>query len=968
MNLLNQIKNSPELKAEWEKLLGAPLINEVLEQPVMTAIWEAVCKDWHTEDKETSEFYNFSEAGTDVVFSMVPKGLFEPVYVRLYRYIHRKLTKIQSWAVDEEIKIQLSHQMAKKMLTDCMRCLIEDLKNKKLAGALCGRDSSEEYRYYIEEYLSDFEYQNRFFRQYPELTQLLICKAGDFVKATETLLDRLEQDREAIKETICSGRAFSRVVSVTAGLSDEHRPGETAVRLTLDNGCGIYYKPHGLETAVYYHAFHGWLLKHMGMDAADYRIVDRSTYGWEEEILYKECQNEAEVREYYYRLGIQLCLAYVLWVSDLHQENMVANGKYPVFIDLEVMGDRHMDLMHGPIYLKDIQKDTVMHTGILPAAGPGGMNPGGMGKNQHVQQAFRMPVVVNAGTSDIGIDYVFTSVKEGKNHPVFNGKPKNFRNYADQVQQGFIEAFKTLIRYKENQVYDLLKTFPAAGRFVMRNTQEYLMYMNLSQFPEMMKNGEKRSLLLMRMALHLPHGLNGTHQGEFLKYELSCIRRMIFPVYTAKDTSLIMGNNIELNHYFSWDRDRLLQRIGQRLTSENMDFQVKVMQTAFFNANAVFKTDGDKNQPLTPAWIARRLMTEYCICEKEQGWMGLYYHTDGMAGLGPVNMSLYNGICGIEIFMAAMAKYGDIKACRTFSRMLTNHLFHYTDLLCGGLKKPEGWGLFTGEMSIVFGYIILYRITGNSDYICYAGKHSTYIAAHLDEISGYDLLDGQAGVMLGFLMMYEICGDPSYLQASRKLMQMLEKGAVSLFPGIGWLCSGQTRPLAGMAHGNSGIAMAVARLYKNTGDLACKKLVEAALLYEDSLYDCQQANWADLRSTNREGTHTLAWCHGAPGILIARKHIEADTGIKSQIWESKEIYDKIKHTVKPDQCLCHGNTGLWMMLDYLGQTQYNRNILSVGALSLEDRLSPGFMTGLSGIGYALMREENRKLPDVIGFL
>lgn len=114
--------------------------------------------------------------------------------------------------------------------------------------------------------------------------------------------------------------------------------------------------------------------------------------------------------------------------------------------------------------------------------------------------------------------------------------------------------------------------------------------------------------------------------------------------------------------------------------------------------------------------------------------------------------------------------------------------------MCGGLKKPEGWGLFTGEMSIVFGYIILYRITGNSDYICYAGKHSTYIAAHLDEISGYDLLDGQAGVMLGFLMMYEICGDPSYLQASRKLMQMLEKGAVSLLPGIGWLCSSQTRP------------------------------------------------------------------------------------------------------------------------------------------------------------------------------
>lgn len=44
--------------------------------------------------------------------------------------------------------------------------------------------------------------------------------------------------------------------------------------------------------------------------------------------------------------------------------------------------------------------------------------------------------------------------------------------------------------------------------------------------------------------------------------------------------------------------------------------------------------------------------------------------------------------------------------------------------------------------------------------------------------------------------------------------------------------------------------------------------------YENSLYSEEKENWLDLRSPEGEQKVMNAWCHGAPGILLARLEIE----------------------------------------------------------------------------------------------
>src|SRR5262249_21943753 len=94
------------------------------------------------------------------------------------------------------------------------------------------------------------------------------------------------------------------------------------------------------------------------------------------------------------------------------------------------------------------------------------------------------------------------------------------------------------------------------------------------------------------------------------------------------------------------------------------------------------------------------------------------------------------------------------------------------------------------------------------------------------------------------------------------------------------------KPLAGFSHGNAGIAWALLELAALSGAERFRTTALDALAYERSLFSPQQLNWPDLRAPEpvvRNGgsdvpaetrraqvTFMSAWCHGAPGIGLAR--------------------------------------------------------------------------------------------------
>ena len=173
--------------------------------------------------------------------------------------------------------------------------------------------------------------------------------------------------------------------------------------------------------------------------------------------------------------------------------------------------------------------------------------------------------------------------------------------------------------------------------------------------------------------------------------------------------------------------------------------------------------------------------------------------------------------------------------------------------------------------------------------------------------------------------------------------------------------------------------------------MASGRELKAALHYERAHFDAKAGNWPDFRNSNESRSFMTSWCHGAPGIGIARACLW-----QTELWDEQcldEIQTAIQTTSKSSEQLrsdhlCCGQAGIAVVLEMLcdGPWGIDTSITNLGKettrqihSSILDRISnnrpdlicfaakdtslvlPGFFTGLSGIGLALLRDDQSKL-------
>ena len=139
--------------------------------------------------------------------------------------------------------------------------------------------------------------------------------------------------------------------------------------------------------------------------------------------------------------------------------------------------------------------------------------------------------------------------------------------------------------------------------------------------------------------------------------------------------------------------------------------------------------------------------------------------------------------------------------------------------------------------------------------------------------------------------------------------------------GIAWDSRTPTlRPLTGFAHGNAGIAWALGELADLTGEVRFRTAERSAVAYERSLFSAEAKNWPDLRERDAglqglegdpdQASFMAAWCHGAPGIGLARI---LSLGRLDEPATRAEIEAALETTLAQgfgdNHSLCHGDLG-----------------------------------------------------------
>jgi lantibiotic modifying enzyme len=179
------------------------------------------------------------------------------------------------------------------------------------------------------------------FQDYPVLARVLGTTVALWVETYTEFLRRLAADLPELQRRFNAGEELGQVVTLSPGLSDPHGGRRTVCALVFASGTRLVYKPKDLGIEEAWARLLTWLNdRGSPLPFKVVTVLNRSTHGWVEFVQNLPCDDVGGAHRYFRRVGMLLCLAYALEVTDCHMENITACGDYPVMVDGDVLHHR----------------------------------------------------------------------------------------------------------------------------------------------------------------------------------------------------------------------------------------------------------------------------------------------------------------------------------------------------------------------------------------------------------------------------------------------------------------------------------------------------------------------------------------------------------------------------------------------------------------------------------------------------
>lgn len=405
--------------------------------------------------------------------------------------------------------------------------------------------------------------------------------------------------------------------------------------------------------------------------------------------------------------------------------------------------------------------------------------------------------------------------------------------------------------------------------------------------------------------------------------------------------------------------------------------------------------------------IGARLTREAIWHRGQCNWVGVLPNGDNTgagepsARYGALGPDLYAGTSGVALFLAELhAATGDPVYRRTALGAIRQALGH-----ADAVPPSMRLGLYAGWSGIALAAVRVGTILGADELL---GRASALLRRARRAIEGehdHDVISGAAGAIVALLALGGPLGDASLLTFARRLGDDLIHAAKESALGYAWAIPGHARdqPWTGWAHGTAGIGAALLELGAATGAARYIHAAEMAFRYERTWFDERAGNWPDFRGV-RAGRgrntfpprYTATWCHGAPGIALARLRAYILLGDATYLAEARIALRTTRaaietecHSGTRNYSLCHGLAGNaevllqgCQVLRHAGDPNGEDDAavaLAVAAAGIEAHAAggrswpcgnaggetPGLMLGLAGIRHFYLRLRDAAVPSVL---
>ncbi len=919
----------------------------------------------------------------------------KPLYER---HQLRVLTALQAMALrhpdlldEARLRDSIDAAFARPVLAACQRTLILELGIARHLNRLQTQTPQSRFQEFLD-WLCSPPGRRYMRKHYPLLCKDVALRAQQVSRFVLQMLRNIAKDSGKLAQWCM--REHGPLLQFQTEMGDRHANGCSVVKLQFAHIC-LYYKPRSMAVDAAFSRLLAWLAAD-GVEPIQRgpSVLDRHRYGYAVAVPFDSASSEDELQSYYRRFGGLAAISYVLGSTDLHDENVIAAGAWPVVIDAETLFQPQAQARYGARTCPPVFAGTVLYSGLMPT---------GSFDSEHQdtsalfmpQESYYARVPSDPGTDMMRLTVQRQAMPFARNMARLNGQVAPAHRYVQQICAGFEHTYRALWDRKSLLLSadgPLAPFRPLTVRVVLRPTQIYAHLLTMLSHPDYLQSPQQRTALLEHLRVPARGGLAVAGSWAAEHQALLCGD---VPYFSMAVDGLVVhddqGQPTAAQYARSgWQESR---SVLKKLSLRDLHRQRRLVQQSVActrpidfagtwspaSAGTVHPAHGaavDWVQEATG--IAEHLLATACDDHGHTAYYQLEFRGHPVLRPYALNADLYNGLPGLAIFFGELARTtGNTRYRRASERVLASVR---RELMQRG-TQPSSIGAFCGLGGWIYTLALLGARLEQTQWTQEALDWLPALAAGVADDRYLDVTGGSAGALLVLLSLEALVPGKGAMQVARACANRLQATAQVDSRGACWVGkeAPDQRAMTGFSHGTSGIAAALSRFADASGEAQYLDLARSAMRFERASLDVPPAS--------RHGGHSMAgamhaWCHGAPGTglgLLMQPESMRDAQWRHDLDHC--LTATLGSGFSGSHCICHGQLGNLELLMQAASMHgadprvghwhaIAKKVLHEGRSewrtgSIPGYESLGFMTGLAGIGYALLRiNDTHHVPSV----
>ena len=899
---------------------------------------------------------------------------------------------------DTEIAVMCLAHLPEAIGVALMRTVAFEVNVARARGLLTETTPGARFEEFITA-LSEGEALRLFYARSPVLARHLFVAIGCILEACRAFVEDLARDWPAVRAAFDLDGAGA-ITRLSFGAGDTHRRGRSVVRVTFGSGRELMYKPRSGAVDERYAAFADWLEARGGdLVTRVPKIVAKHDRFWSDVVAQTACQDREAVRRFYRRQGATLAIFYVLGAGDMHAENVIAAGEEPILVDLEGLFSARLPLARD---LEDtnpaarVALHSVLGMLFLPVRVGGttehpGYDVSALGNRPGQRESQASPVMREVATDVMFLDHERQEVETMTSRPSLLGEELDPTDFLGAIRDGFTEMWSVLEEDRAALVRELERFGDVTVRVIPRPTRLYAKVLTTSFHPKFLRDGMERDRLFDRLWLA---ARTEPSLGRLIAAERADLMQGDVPFFTThpRTRDVIDARGAVIPDVLDEAPLTSALRRAAEMDRRARDQQLWLIDASFATVPAGegrrhWRSSSTSRPPVDvsrdellarAARIATRI-EDLAIHDPDRtrvGWLGVTLHREVEWIVQPTQVDLYSGTTGIALFLAFAGAVTSTPRWTELARTAVSTMLPRLRVTLTS-EPPLPVGIIGDVAGPIFALAHLGALLGDATLLDASEEIAKeLVPRHLARATDMDVAEGASGAVLALLALHAARPSSALLEIAARAGDRIVDGAIEVGSGLAWANSlPSTRPLTGFAHGVSGIAHALHRLARATDNAGFDKIAARALDYERSVFDPNEDNWPDFRRDAGGGAFAMQWCHGAPGIGLARLETTRRDELEAAARATRARGLGLCH------CVCHGDFGNLELLFALRErsaadAQCWKDALGRACASLDEHgplsgvplgiETPGLFVGLAGIGWQLLRfAEPTRVPSLV---